>query len=82
MKIIKRGEIPEHRILALKHECTQCKTIYRLEAGDDYQVNDNDFRVVVISICPICGSSVSTPLVRKPVMAARPSAQDSHSHVS
>jgi rRNA maturation endonuclease Nob1 len=82
MKIIKRGEIPEHRILALKHECTQCKTIFRLEAGDDYQINDNDFKVVVISICPICGSSVTTPLVRKPVVAARPAAPASHAHDS
>jgi hypothetical protein len=82
MKIIKRGEIPEHRILALKHECLQCKTIFRLEAGDDYQINDNDFRVVIISICPICGSSVSTPLVRKPVFAGQPPEPEIRAHAS
>jgi hypothetical protein len=82
MKIIKRGMIPEHRILALKHECVQCKTVFRLEAGDGYQINDNDFRVVIITTCPICGSSVTTPLVSKPMISGQTAALEAHAHAS
>jgi predicted RNA-binding Zn-ribbon protein involved in translation (DUF1610 family) len=62
VKIITLGKIPEHRIFALEHRCPDCSTVYRLEAGDFYALQQINYRYLVKTQCPICGRSVSTRL--------------------
>jgi predicted RNA-binding Zn-ribbon protein involved in translation (DUF1610 family) len=68
MKILKRGQVPEHRVFALEHRCAECGTIYRLEHGDHYWFWELDGHHLVNSTCPICGNIVKTRIVsrRKP----------------
>jgi predicted RNA-binding Zn-ribbon protein involved in translation (DUF1610 family) len=63
MKILKLGRIPEHRIFALEHRCPDCATVYRLEHGDHYWLQEVDGRHWVKTCCPVCGDTVSTPVV-------------------